>query len=79
MLVYHKICYQRSKAKLYANSINYKDILEIKGKLNRKRIPGFKLNNSLESILQNYTGFHMFIEFADDCKRIQIVNRKPLR
>ena len=57
---------------------NYpEEIYDIRHILKRKRIPGFKLNHSLQSFVQNASCFHMYIEFSRDCKYMTITNRKP--
>ena len=40
---------------------------------------GYKFNYQLEEWMQNFTSYHMFLEFSSDASAITILNRKPLR
>lgn len=37
------------------------------------------MNHALQSAVQNFTSYHMFIEFSKDLSHMNIINRKPLR
>ena len=54
------------------------EIDKIKDYLTTNRLAGFKYNYSLNEEVQNFTSYHMFIEFDKSGEYINIINRIPI-
>ena len=54
------------------------EIDRIKEYLVNNRLAGFKYNYSLNEEVQNFTSYHMFIEFDESGEYINIINRIPV-
>lgn len=54
------------------------EFVALKAKLSQRRMAGFKFNYQLEECLQNFTSYHMYLEFSKDAEYMLILNRKPV-
>ena len=78
-LKYQQCMYEQAGKRIDKSRAELEEILYIKHELSRKRIGGLKLNHSFQSIVQNFTNYHMFIEFSADMQYMTIINRKPVQ
>ena len=79
MLDYHRDCYRAAKQRIDEYIENHSETYQLRYTLMDHLIPGYKYNYQLEEWMQNFTSYHMYLEFTDQAETMMIYNRKPIR